>query len=98
MQEASFEEKRLMELKDKLRREAEEREQKRLLKIKNAHKEIYVSAKLGNLQAVREGFANGGDQFKGAIPEDKICSELGIKVIDGLGDKIQSSSWLLKKI
>ena len=61
MQEASFEEKRLMELKDKLRREAEEREQKRLLKIKNAHKEIYVSAKLGNLQAVREGFANGGD-------------------------------------
>merc|ERR1712138_325296 len=49
MQEASFEEKRLMELKDKLRREAEEREQKRLLKIKNAHKEIYVSAKLGNL-------------------------------------------------
>ena len=41
-------------------------------------------------------FANGGDQFKGAIPEDKICSELGIKLIDGLGDKIQSSSWILK--
>jgi cytidyltransferase-like protein len=41
-------------------------------------------------------FANGGDQFKGNIPEDKICSELGIKLIDGLGDKIQSSSWILK--
>ena len=26
-----------------------------------------------------------------------ICSELGIQIIDGLGDKIQSSSWLLKK-
>ena len=41
-------------------------------------------------------FANGGDQFNGVIPEDKICSELGIKLIDGLGDKIQSSSWILK--
>ena len=61
MQEATFEEKRLLELKDKLAREAEERERLRLLKIKNAHKEIYVAAKLGNLQAVREGFANGGD-------------------------------------
>ena len=41
-------------------------------------------------------FANGGDQFKGAIPEDKICSELGIELTDGLGGKIQSSSWILK--
>ena len=41
-------------------------------------------------------FANGGDQFKGAIPEDKICSELGIELTDGLGSKIQSSSWILK--
>ena len=61
MQEATFEEKRLLELKEKLAREAEERERLRLLKIKNAHKEIYVAAKFGNLQAVREGFANGGD-------------------------------------
>ena len=42
-------------------------------------------------------FANGGDQTNGSIPEAKICKELGIKLIDGLGDKIQSSSWLLKK-
>ena len=41
-------------------------------------------------------FANGGDQVKGAIPEDKICSELGIELTDGLGGKIQSSSWILK--
>ena len=41
-------------------------------------------------------FANGGDQSVDIIPEKKICDELGIKLIDGLGDKIQSSSWLLK--
>jgi len=25
-----------------------------------------------------------------------VCNEVGITLIDGLGDKIQSSSWLLK--
>jgi cytidyltransferase-like protein len=40
-------------------------------------------------------FANGGDQNNNSIPEAPICQELGIKLIDGLGDKIQSSSWLL---
>jgi hypothetical protein len=25
-----------------------------------------------------------------------VCKNLGIGLIDGLGDKIQSSSWLLK--
>ena len=30
------------------------------------------------------------------IPERIICEELGIELIDGLGEKIQSSSWLLK--
>jgi D-beta-D-heptose 7-phosphate kinase/D-beta-D-heptose 1-phosphate adenosyltransferase len=43
------------------------------------------------------GFANGGDQNNDSIPEVPICKELGIKLIDGLGDKIQSSSWLLDK-
>jgi D-beta-D-heptose 7-phosphate kinase/D-beta-D-heptose 1-phosphate adenosyltransferase len=42
------------------------------------------------------GFANGGDQNNNSIPEAPICQELGIQLIDGLGDKIQSSSWLLK--
>ena len=41
-------------------------------------------------------FANGGDQNNDSIPEAPICKELGIDLIDGLGDKIQSSSWLLK--
>ena len=42
-------------------------------------------------------FSNGGDQTEHTIAEGKICSELGIKLVFGLGDKIQSSSWLLKK-
>ena len=41
-------------------------------------------------------FANGGDQNNNSIPEARICQELGIHLIEGLGDKIQSSSWLLK--
>jgi cytidyltransferase-like protein len=41
-------------------------------------------------------FANGGDQNNLSIPENPICEQLGIELIDGLGEKIQSSSWLLK--
>jgi len=42
-------------------------------------------------------FGNGGDQSSNNVPENKICKELGVKLIDGLGKKIQSSSWLLNK-
>ena len=42
-------------------------------------------------------FANGGDQNNDTIPEKSICETMGIQLLDGLGDKIQSSSWLLKK-
>ena len=42
-------------------------------------------------------FANGGDQSNEIIPELPVCEELGITLIDGLGEKIQSSSWLLEK-
>jgi cytidyltransferase-like protein len=42
-------------------------------------------------------FANGGDQNNDTIPERAICEALGIELIDGLGGKIQSSSWLLNK-
>jgi D-beta-D-heptose 7-phosphate kinase/D-beta-D-heptose 1-phosphate adenosyltransferase len=42
-------------------------------------------------------FANGGDQINYLSPERQICEELGIDLIDGLGAKIQSSSWLLNK-
>ena len=42
-------------------------------------------------------FANGGDQNNDSIPEVLVCKEKGIGLLEGLGDKIQSSSWLLKK-
>lgn len=41
-------------------------------------------------------FANGGDQTNDNIPEKSICNNFNIKLVDGLGDKIQSSSWLIK--
>ena len=37
-------------------------------------------------------FANGGDRHNKEIPESDICRKLGIKIIDGLGKKIRSSS------
>ena len=42
-------------------------------------------------------FANGGDQKKDSIPETKICNKLKIEMVDNLGKKIQSSSWILNK-
>lgn len=41
-------------------------------------------------------FANGGDQNNDICQEAELCKKLGINLIDGLGAKIQSSSWLLK--
>lgn len=42
-------------------------------------------------------FAKGGDRYAYEIPESSVCKELGIKIIDGLGAKIQSSSDLVAK-
>jgi cytidyltransferase-like protein len=42
-------------------------------------------------------FANGGDQNNNSIPEAPVCKDLGIELIEGLGEKVQSSSWLLNK-
>lgn len=41
-------------------------------------------------------FANGGDQNNDTILEHPICEKMGIALVDWLGDKFQSSSWLLK--
>lgn len=50
------------------------------------------------LESVRPDiFTNGGDQNNETIPERGICEKLNIKLVDGLGLKIQSSSWLLSK-
>ncbi|MDB4452636.1 adenylyltransferase/cytidyltransferase family protein [bacterium] len=40
-------------------------------------------------------FANGGDQNNDTIPERSTCEQYGIHLLEGLGNKIQSSSWLL---
>lgn len=42
-------------------------------------------------------FAKGGDRFASEIPEAEVCRRLGIQIVDGLGSKIQSSSWLIEK-
>tara|TARA_B100000989_G_scaffold62835_1_gene43371 strand:+ start:11901 stop:12317 length:417 start_codon:yes stop_codon:yes gene_type:complete len=39
-------------------------------------------------------FANGGDRSVGEIPESKVMKKYNIKMVDGLGDKIRSSSSL----
>ena len=46
--------------------------------------------------ALKLSFANGGDQNNDTIPERSICEGLNINLVDGLGEKIQSSSWLLE--
>ena len=44
-------------------------------------------------------FAKGGDRTISNIPEKDTCTELGIKMVFGVGGtKIQSSSWLIKGV
>jgi len=51
-----------------------------------------------SLRAVKPDiFAKGGDRFSYEIPEAKVCRELGIEIVDGLGAKIQTSSNFYKK-
>lgn len=42
-------------------------------------------------------FAKGGDRTKANTPEVKLCEELGIEMIFGLGEKIRASSDLIKR-
>ena len=37
-------------------------------------------------------FANGGDRATSEVPETPVCKKFNIKMVDGLGDKIRSSS------
>lgn len=41
-------------------------------------------------------FANGGDRKEEEIPESTTCRKLGIEMVDGLGEKIRSSSDIIK--
>ena len=58
----------------------------------NATLKLMVDKFYGSMKLA---FANGGDQNNDTIPEAEICVMFDIELIDGLGDKIQSSSWLL---
>ena len=83
-------------------------ENDRLLIVKNikAVDEVFLSVDddktvCKSLNTVNpDVFANGGDRKKYEIPESKVCRENNIEIIDGLGDKIRSSSDLtgLKEI
>ena len=56
----------------------------------------WITMSVGN-QFNRIIFANGGDQNRNTVGETQLCEELGIELADGLGDKIQSSSKLIKE-
>ncbi|QIG51854.1 adenylyltransferase/cytidyltransferase family protein [Nordella sp. HKS 07] len=44
-------------------------------------------------------FVNGGDRKKDNTPEREICRKLSIETVFGVGGgKVQSSSWLVKKV
>ncbi len=42
-------------------------------------------------------FGNGGDRGQGNVPEEDYCNSMGVDMVWNLGDKVQSSSWLLEK-
>lgn len=46
-------------------------------------------------QLYPDAFTNGGDQSNEGVPEGAVCEELGIVMVDQLGDKIESSSRLI---
>lgn len=41
-------------------------------------------------------FTKGGDRFAGEIPEKALCDSLGIRIVDGLGEKTHNSSEMVK--
>jgi len=58
-------------------------------------KDKSVCASLAKLKP--DIFAKGGDRNVGNIPEVAVCQKYGIKIVDGLGKKIRSSSILIAK-
>ena len=41
-------------------------------------------------------FSNGGDKNNNTITKISICDKMGLTLVDGLAEKIQLISWLLK--
>tara|TARA_B100001093_G_C26043015_1_gene682988 strand:- start:49 stop:462 length:414 start_codon:yes stop_codon:yes gene_type:complete len=65
--------------------------------VKSIDTDRTVCQTLATIEPKPTYFCNGGDQFNDIIPEAEICDQRGIILADGLGEKIQSSSWLIKK-
>jgi cytidyltransferase-like protein len=64
--------------------------------ILSIDKDRTVCETLASMEPKPNVFCNGGDQFNDIIPESVICEKHNILLMDGLGDKIQSSSSLVK--
>ena len=79
-------------------------ERKKILEALKDVDEVFVSIDedetvCKSLEAVMPDiFAKGGDRFAYEIPEAAICKKLGIKIIDGVGKKIQSSKNFYEKV
>ena len=66
--------------------------------VASIDKDRTVCETLRSVEPMPDYFCNGGDQNNDTIPERSVCEVMNVALIDGLGDKIQSSSWLLKKL
>ena len=64
--------------------------------VKSIDTDRTVCKTLENVLPKPDFFCNGGDQNNNTIPETEICNKRGIELKDGFGEKIQSSSWLIK--
>jgi len=64
--------------------------------IPSVDRDRTVCKTLDNLRPMY--FGKGGDRNTGNVPETEICEQLGIQMVFGLGNKIQSSSWLISKL
>lgn len=62
--------------------------------VKSIDQDLTVCATLQLIEPKPDFFCNGGDQTNDVIPEADVCSYRNIKLVDGMGEKIQSSSWL----
>jgi cytidyltransferase-like protein len=65
--------------------------------VKSIDTDRTVCKTIESLNPKPEFFCNGGDQNNNTIPETDICNKMGIELRDGFGEKIQSSSWLIKQ-
>ena len=51
-----------------------------------------------SLELIRPNiFANGGDRSTDEVPETLVCRKYDIEMVDGLGEKIRSSSEIIKQ-